>query len=273
GEGKGEESKKKETTEFSDSDDSDQEEMIDKEGELFTTRLARQGGVGGSQMKVTARNLRIREDTAKYLRNLDPNSAYYDPKSRSMRDNPNPEVNPEDLQFAGDNFVRYTGEAAELATTQLFAWDAQEKGSNVHAQANPSEAEFEKKKMVKEKESKKGNKKAKVLDKYGGSEFLEREDEDRKLRFGASSENKIFSRDGRVIKGGETNKTIAKTKYAEDVHPNGHRCIWGSYFHKGAFRWGYADDHSLLKSSYCTGANGRIANDEANALKYGRAEG
>lgn len=36
------------------------------------------------------RNLRIREDTAKYLRNLDPNSAYYDPKTRSMRDNPNP---------------------------------------------------------------------------------------------------------------------------------------------------------------------------------------
>jgi len=35
-------------------------------------------------------NLRIREDTAKYLRNLDPNSAPYDPKSRSMKENPNP---------------------------------------------------------------------------------------------------------------------------------------------------------------------------------------
>ena len=34
------------------------------------------------------RNLRIREDTAKYLRNLDPNSAHYDPKTRSMRKNP-----------------------------------------------------------------------------------------------------------------------------------------------------------------------------------------
>ena len=70
-------------------------------------------------MAVTARNLRIREDTAKYLRNLDPNSAYYDPKSRSMRDNPNPEVNPDDLQFAGDNFVRYTGDAVDLADTQV----------------------------------------------------------------------------------------------------------------------------------------------------------
>lgn len=30
----------------------------------------------------------IREDTAKYLRNLDPKSAYYDPKTRSMREDP-----------------------------------------------------------------------------------------------------------------------------------------------------------------------------------------
>jgi len=37
---------------------------------------------------VSVRNLRIREDTAKYLRNLDPESAFYDPKTRSMRENP-----------------------------------------------------------------------------------------------------------------------------------------------------------------------------------------
>jgi hypothetical protein len=35
------------------------------------------GGATGS-----VRNLRIREDTAKYLLNLDVNSAYYDPKTR-----------------------------------------------------------------------------------------------------------------------------------------------------------------------------------------------
>jgi pre-mRNA-processing factor SLU7 len=45
-----------------------------------------EGGGGGAQ------NLRIREDTAKYLRNLDPNSAPYDPKSRSMKTNPNPNI-------------------------------------------------------------------------------------------------------------------------------------------------------------------------------------
>lgn len=41
-----------------------------------------------SKQRITVRNLRIREDTAKYLRNLDPNSAHYDPKTRSMRENP-----------------------------------------------------------------------------------------------------------------------------------------------------------------------------------------
>uniref|UniRef100_A0A0M3IVH5 Pre-mRNA-splicing factor SLU7 n=1 Tax=Ascaris lumbricoides TaxID=6252 RepID=A0A0M3IVH5_ASCLU len=41
-----------------------------------------------SRTRITVRNLRIREDTAKYLYNLDPNGPYYDPKSRSMRENP-----------------------------------------------------------------------------------------------------------------------------------------------------------------------------------------
>lgn len=59
------------------------------------------GGASGS-----VRNLRIREDTAKYLYNLDPKSAYYDPKSRSMREDPQPHKSMLDKSFAGDNFVR-----------------------------------------------------------------------------------------------------------------------------------------------------------------------
>ena len=129
----------------------------DKEAKMFTSRLARQGGVGGAQMKVTARNLRIREDTAKYLRNLDPNSAYYDPKSRSMRDNPyannadegndfgQQQAAAETLGFAGDNFSRISGDAVALAETQLFAWDAEKKlgmEGAVHVQADPSKAEL-----------------------------------------------------------------------------------------------------------------------------------
>lgn len=241
-------------------------------------------------MMVTARNLRIREDTAKYLRNLDPNSAYYDPKSRSMRDNPNPEVNPEDLQFAGDNFTRITGDAVDLADTQLFAWDAQGQGINeMHAQANPSQAELLKKKYKKETETLKVTKKMAVLDKYGGGEYLDGGDgmggggglegtgvktsgetvAERNLRFGVSTEQKEYSRDGRVKKEDGKPVPMPKSKYEEDVYVNGHTTVWGSYFHKGAFKWGYGDDHSLLRSSYYTGMNGRKANDEANGMRFG----
>lgn len=43
---------------------------------------------------VCFRNLRIREDTAKYLLNLDVNSPYYDPKTHSMREDPLPDADP-----------------------------------------------------------------------------------------------------------------------------------------------------------------------------------
>ena len=52
---------------------------------------------------MSVRNLRIREDTAKFLFNLDPNSAHYDPKTRSLRANPNPDKDPSQvsaLEFA-----------------------------------------------------------------------------------------------------------------------------------------------------------------------------
>jgi len=255
--------------------------------------LARQGGVGGAQMKVTARNLRIREDTAKYLRNLDPNSAYYDPKSRSMRDNPHPEMNPEEVQFAGDNFSRISGDAVELADTQLFAWDAAQKGGigEIHPQANPSQAEVLKKKFKTKSADLKAQRKKAVLDKYGGEEYLDATDKqginnnnnneddvatseaERNARFGVSVTKEEYTRDGRLIKGGAVVKRVAlKSKYEEDVHINGHATVWGSYFHRGAFRWGYADDHSLLQNSYFTGLNGRKANDEANESRHGTGE-
>lgn len=48
------------------------------------------------RVRTAVRNLRQREDTAKYLRNLDPKSAMYDGKSRMMRENPNPDL-PEEM--------------------------------------------------------------------------------------------------------------------------------------------------------------------------------
>lgn len=58
-----------------------------------------------AKTRITVRNLRIREDTAKYLINLDPESAYYDPKTRSMRDAPLKNVAPEDVSVGTLSFI------------------------------------------------------------------------------------------------------------------------------------------------------------------------
>ncbi|CAB9522866.1 splicing factor SLU7 [Seminavis robusta] len=273
-------------------DDSDDEFVQrDEDARVHTSRLARQGGVGGAQMKVTARNLRIREDTAKYLRNLDPNSAYYDPKSRSMRDNPNPEIAADESQFAGDNFARISGDAVGLADTQLFAWEAADKGvKELHPQANPSQAELLKKQFKSKSANLALEKKKAVLEKYGGEEHLDGGDglatavagdakekaqkaaQERQTRFGVSTAVEEYRPDGSLAKnasGANVKRVALKSKYEEDVLQNGHWTVWGSFFHKGAFQWGYADDHSLMKNSYCTGENGRKANDDANAMRYG----
>lgn len=65
-----------------DSDDSDADE------DKYADQADMPGTKFDSKTRTTVRNLRIREDTAKYLYNLDPNSAFYDPKTRSMRENP-----------------------------------------------------------------------------------------------------------------------------------------------------------------------------------------
>ena len=57
----------------------------------------------------------------------------------------------EDVPFAGENFVRHTGESQEFAKSQVFAWDAMDKGVDVHAQANPTQLEYLRKSYRKKK--------------------------------------------------------------------------------------------------------------------------
>lgn len=76
-----------------------------------------------AKTRITVRNLRIREDTAKYLINLDPESAYYDPKTRSMRDAPLKNVAPEDVSFS-DFTSHYQSELnliGQICWRQLFS--------------------------------------------------------------------------------------------------------------------------------------------------------
>lgn len=244
------EGKKPEVADEPDSEDEDKyADRIDMPGQKFDTKR-----------RTTVRNLRIREDTAKYLYNLDPNSAYYDPKTRSMRQNPFKETDGSrnDVTYAGDNFVRFSGDTQKMAQTQMFAWEAYEKGVDVHLQADPTKLEL----LHQEYNVKKGvydqDKKLSVLDKYGGEEHLNAPPKELLL---AQTEHYVeFSRTGKVIKGQD--KAVAKSKYEEDVYTNNHTSVWGSYWQEG--RWGYSCCHSFIRNSYCTGDAGKSTSVSGN---------
>ena len=70
----------------SESEDSDK--MADQDADALNAKFVTKD----PKVRTDVRNLRQREDTAKYLRNLDPTSAAYDGKSRIMKENPTPNI-------------------------------------------------------------------------------------------------------------------------------------------------------------------------------------
>lgn len=90
----------------------------------------------GDTESLSVANLRVREDTAKYLLDLSGEGAHYDPKSRSMRE-------------VGDQFQRYSGEAEEMMKVRRqMAWDR----SQTNEVSNPTEIAL---KLKREREEKK----------------------------------------------------------------------------------------------------------------------
>jgi len=205
-----------------------------------------------TKTRITVRNLRIREDTAKYLINLDPESAYYDPKTRSMRDAPNKNIPAEEARFAGDNFFRYSGEAQDVQQLQLFAWQAAARGNDVHLNANPTQGELLHHEFKQKKEELKDTSKISILAKYGGAKYLQTAPKE--LLEGQTEDYVEYSRTGQVIKGRE--KAKAKSKYPEDVYVNNHTDVWGSWYDPSSGTWGYACCHSIIHVSYCSGKEG-----------------
>lgn len=226
-------------------------EDMDMPGQKFETK-----------QRITVRNLRIREDTAKYLLNLDLNSAYYDPKTRSMRENPLNGTGKEHMlsQYTGDNFVRFSGDSEDFAKKQLFAWEAYEKGTEVHLQADPTKLELLHKEFHQRRENYKQTARDSVVDRYGGQEHL---DAPPKQLLLAQTEDYVeYSRHGTVIKGQE--KARVKSRYEEDVYTSNHTSVWGSYWKD--FKWGFQCCHSSIKESYCTGEAGIKAQQESSMI-------
>lgn len=222
------------TTNADDSDDSDEQQDEDKEHE--DARF-------GMKSKTLVPHLRNREDTAKYLRNLALDSAYYDPKTRSMRENPNPSSNQSDV-YSGDNSLRYSGDFVNFVEVQRFAWDASERGQDINPSAVPSQAELMFKTVKDRKQDLKNSQRSAIMSKYGGEQYLQKPTELDLVQTEAYVE---YGPDGRIIGGKE--KAIPKSAYEEDVYVNGHSTVWGSYWQDG--KWGYACCKSNTRDSWC----------------------
>ncbi|KAK7513340.1 Pre-mRNA splicing Prp18-interacting factor-domain-containing protein [Phyllosticta citriasiana] len=218
----------------------------------------------GRKQPTSTRNLRIREDTAKYLVSLDLNSAEYNPKTRTMMDGGISADKTAQL-VAEEGFMRASGDAAEFEKAQKLAWESQQRGdkNKVHLQANPTSGEYFRKKEAEEAEQKREAKRKELLEKYGGQEHLQ----SNPIKAAAVMENERYveyDSKGR-IKGAPV--TTAKSKYPEDIHINNHTSVWGSWWSN--FQWGYACCHSTVKNSYCTGEEGRRAFEEAERMRTG----
>lgn len=203
--------------------------------------------------KTTIRNLRIREDPAKYLYNLDENSAHYDAKTRSMRENPNPNFDTDKQVFKGDNAYRYTGETLSLLEQEKFVWDLVERNNaEVNTIGLPSGTELLFKKM-KEKEKETVTAKTKeLLGKYGGEEHFKAEEG---ILFAQTEKYLEFGRDGKPKNAFE--KLKGKSKYEEDKLINNHTSVWGSWWNE-ELGWGYACCYSNEKQSMCLEEKGKV---------------
>ena len=149
------------------SSDSDDSEQKGENGNQGGTSFAS----ADPKVKSGQHNLRIREDTAKYLRNLDPNSAPYDPKSRSMKANPNPHLPEQDQSFKGDNSVKISGDYVNLIQSEGFMLDfnkkAQEQGVSLNTLGMPSQFEILRKQFKAKQEMQKSSKMQSMMAKYG----------------------------------------------------------------------------------------------------------
>lgn len=58
---------------------------------------------------------------------------------------------------------------------------------------------------------------------------------------------------------------MIRSQYEEDVFPNNHKSVFGSYWRGGS--WGYKCCYSFIKNSYCTGESGKQALDPQSLLE------
>ncbi|SCN58728.1 pre-mRNA-splicing factor SLU7, putative [Plasmodium chabaudi chabaudi] len=189
--------------------------------------------------KTVARNLRIREDTAKYLYNLNLNSAFYDPKSRSMREDPlaNIKNNLENSNYyKGENYYNNTGDAIESKKLEIFAWESYKRGENVHFNAQPTQLELMYKEFL-EKKNKLIKKKQEDILKTYKCENITKEIHNEQELIHSEVYTEYKPADKIDIK--KNNKIKVLSKYEEDIYISDHTSVFGSYYDRKTNKWGY----------------------------------
>ncbi|PWN32273.1 uncharacterized protein FA14DRAFT_150604 [Meira miltonrushii] len=242
----------------SDSDEEDEDKYAEKADMV--------GQKVDTDKRISVRNLRIREDRAKYLYNLNPESAYYDPKTRSMREAPNPGVRPEDAQYAGDNFERSRGDVADMQKLQMFAWQAEARGNDVHMQANPTVNELQHREYQQKKEKLNKEVKSSILDRYGGAEHFD--SVPKELLTGQSESYVEYTPTGQPVHQKSDTK-IQRAKSEEkkvELFDGNHVNPYGSWTDPATGKVGYECCHGTIKNSYCTGQAGKEAANASNIL-------
>lgn len=177
-----------------------------------------------------------------------------------------------------------SGQALEFKQLNIHAWEAFDKGQDIHMQAAPSQAELLYKNYKVIKDKLKSKMKDTVLEKYGNA--ASEEELPRELLLGQTERQVEYDRAGRVVKGMVCNGTyylvsvlfgctywhlsvlkemaLPKSKYEEDVYINNHTTVWGSWWKD--HQWGYKCCKQTIRNSYCTGSAGIEAAEAAADL-------
>lgn len=193
--------------------------------------------------KQTVRNLRIREDTAKYLRNLDIDSSYYDPKTRVMRENPYKDTSiPRIDNYKGDVELRSKGDVEELQRVEQFTKNITLYGDEINLFSSPTLTEEKYREFLKKKQITTALRQNELDKNYGIIENVSTLPAS--VIFNQTDDDKILLKDSLQY-------NIPSSKYVENQLELNHTKIWGSYYDIEKRSWGYGCCYSLMRNSYC----------------------
>lgn len=194
-------------------------------------------------------------------------------------------------QFAGDNFTRGTGDAAKMQELQLFAWQSEARGHDVHLQANPTVNELQHKEYQQKREKLRDTIKGSILERYGGAEHFA--SLPKELLSGQTEDYVEYSSTGQPVlpqnritaapsgssdapRKCEWRVSMLRSKHRKltgvfcttEVYDGNHTQPWGTFFDEDSGKYGYDCCHSTIRNSYCTGKAGiEAAQASDNLLK------